>query len=295
MTKLFQYFKNDFQSLTMESEVKFGSRKQDGTEDLIDITQKVVLQNDGSTRFFAFYIPNSHYTASFIQEVIRSYESFKKTADNVHTVPGIQGEEIIGNANSVYSNRIYIYNEFNVGEQDLKILEKEANNKNLFITFRGQEYLNSKLKLEKHLAFISHDSKDKDLIARKLAQGLSSRLCPVWYDEYSLKIGDSLRESIENGIKEVKKCIIILTPNFLNNPGWGKKEFNSIFTREMITQERIVLPIWYNVTPKDIYEYSPSLADTVALYWPDPNKLPEKEYERQVAILISNVHTALTK
>jgi len=295
MTKLFQYFKNDFQSLTMESEIKFGHRKEDGTEDLINIVQKVILQNDGSTRFFAFYIPNSSYTASFIQEIILNYKSFIETADNVHTVPGIQGEKIIGNASSVYSNRIYIYNEFSVCEPDLKVLEENANEKNLFITFRGKEYLKTKLTLEIHLAFISHDSKDKNLIARKLAQGLSSRLCPVWYDEYSLKIGDSLRESIEKGIKEVKKCIIILTPNFLNNPGWGKKEFNSIFTREMITQEKIVLPIWYNVSAKDIYEYSPSLADTVALIWPDPDQLSEKEYERKVAILISNVHTAITK
>jgi hypothetical protein len=37
----------------------------------------------------------------------------------------------------------------------------------------------------------------------------------VWYDEFSLKVGDSLRESIEKGIKECKKCILILTQNYL--------------------------------------------------------------------------------
>ena len=150
------------------------------------------------------------------------------------------------------------------------------------------------METQQPLAFISHDSKDKELIAKPLAHGLNSRLCFVWYDEFSLKVGDSLRESIEKGIKEAKKCVLVLTPNFLNNPGWGKKEFNSIFTREMIFDERIVLPIWHNVTKEDVYEYSPSLADTVALIWPNKSDLADAEYSQEVEKLISKIHTAVT-
>ena len=79
------------------------------------------------------------------------------------------------------------------------------------------------MEIEKPMAFISHHSKDKDRIVRPLAIGLNSRLCFVWYDEFSLKVGDSLRESIESGIKDAKKCVLILTPNFLSNPGWTKR------------------------------------------------------------------------
>jgi hypothetical protein len=89
----------------------------------------------------------------------------------------------------------------------------------------------------------------------------------VWYDEYSLKVGHSLREQIEKGLKECKKCILILTPNYLSNEGWGKKEFNSVFTRELIEKQNVVLPVWHNVSAREIYEYSPSLADRVALNW----------------------------
>src|SRR5688572_16110446 len=92
-------------------------------------------------------------------------------------------------------------------------------------------------------------------------------MCPVWYDEYSLKLGASLRESIEIGLKECKKCVLVLTPNFLSNTGWTKTEFNSIFTREMIEQEDFVLPVWQGVAPRQVYEYSPSLADRVAVDW----------------------------
>ncbi len=150
------------------------------------------------------------------------------------------------------------------------------------------------MKTEKPMAFISHDSSNKELRAKPIANGLNSRLCYVWYDEYSLKVGDSLRESIEKGIKEAKKCVLILTPEFLKNPGWTKKEFNSIFTREMIFEERIVLPIWYNVKKEEVYKYSPSLADTVSLQWPNPNDKTKEKYDQEVQKIISKLHTAVT-
>ena len=92
-------------------------------------------------------------------------------------------------------------------------------------------------------------------------------MCPVWYDEYSLKVGDSLREGIESGLKNTKKCVLILTPNFLSNNGWGKREYDSIFRRELVEDVKVFLPIWHNVEAKDIYEYSPILADRVGLKW----------------------------
>ena len=54
-------------------------------------------------------------------------------------------------------------------------------------------------------------------------------MCPVWYDEFALKVGNNLRTSIEAGIKKCKKCILVLSKNFFSNSGWTKKEFDSIF------------------------------------------------------------------
>jgi hypothetical protein len=92
-------------------------------------------------------------------------------------------------------------------------------------------------------------------------------MCPVWFDEFSLKVGDHLRESIERGLREARKCVLVLTPNFLSNGGWTKTEFNSIFTREIIEQKDVVLPVWHDVSRKDVYDYSPTLADRLALQW----------------------------
>jgi len=90
-------------------------------------------------------------------------------------------------------------------------------------------------------------------------------LCPVWYDEYSLKVGDNLRKSIESGLKETKECILILSLHFLANNEWTRTEFDSVFTREILEGEGVVLPVWSNVTRPEVYEYSPSLANKVAL------------------------------
>ena len=89
-------------------------------------------------------------------------------------------------------------------------------------------------------------------------------MCPVWYDEFSLSVGDSLRESIEGGLKSCGYCILVLTPNFLSKGGWPKREYDSIFTREVIEDERLILPVWHNVSKQEVMEYSASLADKLA-------------------------------
>jgi hypothetical protein len=125
----------------------------------------------------------------------------------------------------------------------------------------------ARAKREKPMAFISHDSRDKDAVARPIAIGLSKLVCPVWFDEFSLNVGDSLRESIEKGLKESKKCILVLSPRFLSNPGWTKVEFNSIFTREILEKKNLVLPVWYEVKKEEVFEYCPSLLDRLGIDW----------------------------
>jgi TIR domain len=92
-------------------------------------------------------------------------------------------------------------------------------------------------------------------------------MCPVWYDQFSLRVGDSLRESIERGLTECSKCILILTKNFLGNEGWSKREYDSIFTREVVEKKRVILPVWSGISAVDVYKYSPILADRVAVEW----------------------------
>jgi TIR domain len=126
--------------------------------------------------------------------------------------------------------------------------------------------MNKRNKWEKPRAFILHDSRDKTSMAEPLANELKKLMCPVWYDQFSLRIGDSLRENIERGLKECSNCILILTPNFLSNEGW-KREYDSIFTREIVEEQRVMLPVWDDVSIGDVSEFSPILADRPAVQW----------------------------
>lgn len=111
--------------------------------------------------------------------------------------------------------------------------------------------------------FISHASEDKDSIARPLAVSLRELGFEVWYDEFSLQIGDSLRESIDHGLAQSRHAIVILSPDFFAKR-WATSELNGLVNREMIEGTNVLLPIWHKVGRDDVAAVSPILVDRVA-------------------------------
>lgn len=110
--------------------------------------------------------------------------------------------------------------------------------------------------------FISHASEDKDGIVRELAEALRDERLRVWYDEFTLRIGDSLRQKIDQGLANSRVGIVILSPAFMKK-GWTNYELDGLVTRS-VSGGQILLPIWHNVTKQQVIDYSPSLADKVA-------------------------------
>jgi AbiTii/TIR domain len=62
--------------------------------------------------------------------------------------------------------------------------------------------------------FISHASEDKNTVVRPLARALSDKGLKVWYDEFELKIGDSLRRKIDTGLARSRFGVIVLSRSF---------------------------------------------------------------------------------
>lgn len=110
--------------------------------------------------------------------------------------------------------------------------------------------------------FISHASEDKDAIVRPLATALTGHGLEVWYDEFTLRIGDSLRRSIDRGLANSRVGLVVLSPRFISK-GWTNYELDGIVTRS-VSGEQILLPIWHAITKQQVVDYSPSLADKVA-------------------------------
>jgi hypothetical protein len=111
--------------------------------------------------------------------------------------------------------------------------------------------------------FISHASEDKEDFVRPLAEKLQKCGVKVWYDEFELKMGDSLSDSINRGLQESKYGIIVFSQAFFEKE-WAKYELKSLLMRQM-NRERAILPIWHNINKDFIREKSLYLLDIKAL------------------------------
>ena len=110
--------------------------------------------------------------------------------------------------------------------------------------------------------FISHASEDKNEVVRPLANALKEKGLSVWYDEFELKIGDSLRRKIDQGLSKSRFGIVVISRAFIKK-GWTNYELDGLMTKAVSGQQTL-LPIWHDITKQEVIDYSPSLADKVA-------------------------------
>ena len=110
--------------------------------------------------------------------------------------------------------------------------------------------------------FVSHASEDKAGFVRELADGLVEAGLKVWYDEFTLKVGDSLRRSIDRGLENSRYGIVVLSPAFLEKE-WPQKELDGLVGLET-GGRKVILPVWHRIGAADVRKYSPTLADRVA-------------------------------
>lgn len=111
--------------------------------------------------------------------------------------------------------------------------------------------------------FISHASEDKEDFVKPLAERMIEIGLNIWYDEFELSIGDSLRRSIDKGLSNSRFGIVVLSSSFFKK-NWTQYELDGLVTKEM-EGVKTILPIWHKVSKSEVVKYSPTLADKVAL------------------------------
>lgn len=111
--------------------------------------------------------------------------------------------------------------------------------------------------------FISYASEDRDSVARPLAEGLRHHGLRVWFDEFELRVGDSLVESINLGLSNSSYGVVILSPNFLHKK-WTQKELAALISLDEIERRRI-LPVWHQLGENDLKPIMPMLTDIIAI------------------------------
>lgn len=121
----------------------------------------------------------------------------------------------------------------------------------------------------KYDLFISHASEDKNDFVRPLATTLAKFGVSVWYDEFTLSIGDSLSKSIDNGLVKSSFGLVVLSPDFLKK-GWPEYELRGLISKE-VGSRKVILPVWHKLKKEDLLSYSPYLADKYAIRSDDLN------------------------
>jgi hypothetical protein len=111
--------------------------------------------------------------------------------------------------------------------------------------------------------FISHASEDKDTFVRQLADTLEKLKVKIWFDEFSLKVGDSLSKSIDDGLQKSKFGIVVISKNFLEKR-WTDYEYRSLLSKED-NGKKVILPIWHDISKDEVKNFSLYLSDKVAL------------------------------
>lgn len=111
--------------------------------------------------------------------------------------------------------------------------------------------------------FISHASEDKEHLVRAIAHALSDFGVRVWYDEFSLKPGDSLRRSIDTGLAKSAVGLVVLSPHFIGK-AWPERELDGLTALDLAGRSRII-PLWHQVDHAQILIFSPPLSDRIAI------------------------------
>jgi len=204
MATLYEYFvKDGAKNLTMHQTVPLTDKATSSKHG--EITARLHLDFDANAKYVSFYIPDMLGVECPEAIVLNEVATILKWPEShVKVKAGLLGHEYDARE-LVFTGQIYVYSERPVPTELRERMNVEARAAGHRLTFRSVEYMSDRNKREKPRAFISHDSRDKKAIAEPLAVQMHKIMCPVWYDQFALKVGDSLRESIENGLKECPK------------------------------------------------------------------------------------------
>lgn len=87
--------------------------------------------------------------------------------------------------------------------------------------------------------FISHSSKDKKDV-ESIIPYLNGQDLPVWFDKYSISVGDSITESVQMGIEESDMVVFWVTDNFLAS-NWCRFEMTAYVKRLIEEKIRMII------------------------------------------------------
>lgn len=117
---------------------------------------------------------------------------------------------------------------------------------------------------EEYDVFVSHAWEDKESFVEEFVAELEKQNLKVWYDKNKMKLGDSMRQKIDEGLKKSRFGIVVLSPDYIKDGKyWTKTELDGLFQLESVNG-KMIIPIWHKLLKKDVMAYSPTIAGRLA-------------------------------
>lgn len=106
--------------------------------------------------------------------------------------------------------------------------------------------------------FMSYSHADSEAIVETLVGELEAYGVDVWHDKGEVQIGDSITESIDEGLRQSNFGVVVLSEGYFE--GTSQWELNGLVTRHN-REENVILPLWHGIDYDFVFEQSASLAD----------------------------------
>lgn len=135
--------------------------------------------------------------------------------------------------------------------------------------------------------FVSYATEDLDFGVSDLFMAIYEiGITSSWIDRLMIKPGDSIPEKIDEGLNSTRYLLPIVTKTYFNK-SWTRAELDAV---RMLSKTAI--PIWINVTPKEVSKFSAILASQKAIiYESNPYEVAEQVGE----VLLNNKRTHFYK
>ncbi|AOU99221.1 hypothetical protein BI364_15905 [Acidihalobacter yilgarnensis] len=164
----------------------------------------------------------------------------------------------------VKRHNIFLKDTFNYNVQtfiddfmvDLVLTEEGGNRLFIFPEKNAFEKANPQyecMKRNESKVFISHSSKDKELIVNPLNAYLQANDIATWLDSYEIDYGDNIYLKVNEGIENSDVGLFILTDHFFDSAsGWPMTEFSTFFM-ELMKNNKKVLMLNAGVSPENMH------------------------------------------
>jgi hypothetical protein len=177
MATIREYFDTDARSLTVHDTWTCGSP---GSQSAVEITAKIAYDFEANAKYWYFYIPENPDLSACLGAIFNTPELAEcrlgPDGDGALVQMGqLDYSEKLSSSTLQFTKRVHLYLDFEVTPANRTSLVAEVLSKGYYLSIRDREYARKRSEAEKPLAFISHDSRDKDdsrgAIRRELLRG----------------------------------------------------------------------------------------------------------------------------